>query len=72
MVLIGFDDLWTKQFKNGAFQKRWRHDSREISLKEFCSNTDAKMKVDCCVFKSLWRSVDLTRACQKWEARENM
>ena len=29
-----------KQFKNGVFRKRWRHDNQVISLTEFSSNTN--------------------------------
>ena len=31
-----------KHFENGAFRKRWRHDSHVISLTEFSSNTNPK------------------------------
>ena len=44
-----------KHFENGAFRKRWRHDSHVTSL---CLKHKSKMTGDCCVFKFLRRSVD--------------
>jgi len=34
-----------KQFENGAFRKRWRHDDHVISLTEFSSNANPKWPV---------------------------
>ena len=50
--------VWTKNILNGgAFRKWWRHNNHVISLIEFSSNK-SKIKVDCCVFRFLLRSVD--------------
>jgi len=35
-----------KHFENGAFRKRWPHDNHVISLTDFSSNTNPKMKND--------------------------